>query len=249
MRTPLCLLAILSVAACSGGGGSSTTSSSGGTAAANGAVGVNFETFAGIAAAEGAAADTVDFVAARDALDASTADLLNGKPLSEIHNTAFNEIPVRGSATYDGLIGIEAGDDLELAAGIEINATFRTRSLSAEQTTQFHGVEDGALVAYDGELDFTRGSIGIPDAQNDVQFDVDGALVNGDTTVGVAGQISGKLIGTPVVAISGRTETADPTGDGLNEEGLALTINDEAVTGAVEFITTLRPEAPVAATE
>jgi len=165
MRTPLCLLAILSVAACSGGGGSSTTSSSGGTAAANGAVGVNFETFAGIAAAEGAAADTVDFVAARDALDANTADLLNGKPLSEIHNTAFNEIPVRGSATYDGLIGIEAGDDLELAAGIEINATFRTRSLSAD------------------------------------------------------------------------------------EEGLALTINDEAVTGAVEFITTLRPEAPVAATE
>jgi len=202
MRISLSILAVLAMSACSNG-----SSSSSGIATA-GDSGLSFAGFTNlnevVATEDGAA-----FIAASEALNTAASDI-DGRTLESFNFTRFDTVPTAGTASYSGMMNVNAGEDANLAAGLGLDVNFATNVIDAEQTTQFYANDDGTLIAYDGELaleGLLRERENSP--ANRVTLDVDGTLIGDGNTIVVNGEVLGKLVGTPVVGISANTSIAD----------------------------------------
>lgn len=237
MRISLSILALLAAAACS-----SSSSTGGGTAGegdggtlANGDSGL---TFADLAAATATAGnvDAIAFAAAVDNLVADVADV-DGRPLDDYNFTAFVSVPDTGTATYSGLINVNAGPTANLSAGLSLDADFAAASLTAEQTTAFYGINAGTLEAYTGDLAFSNGVIGARGVENAARLDIAGTLTGGANVVTVDGEIFGRLVGTPIVGISANTTVEEAAARTNPDRALDITLNGTAVTeGSAGFV-------------
>lgn len=237
MRISLSIIALLAAAACSSSG-----STGGGTAGegeqgtvANGDSGLTFTALdAGVAPAGNAAATA--FAAQVDSFVEDVADV-NGRPLDDYNFTAFVSVPTTGTATYSGLINVNAGATANLTAGLSLDADFVTKKLTADQTTDFYANTGGTLEAYAGELAFSNGVIGARGVDNAARLDIAGTLTGATNTVVVDGEIFGKLVGTPVVGISANTTVAEAAAFSNAERAMNITLNGSAVTnGSAGFV-------------
>lgn len=233
MRTSLSVIALITLAACSGG-----PSSGDGTAGVGdnrgGDSGLVFD---GIAAAS-AGADTASqaFAARVDAFQADVASV-DDRPLADYSFTAFTGIPDTGSATYSGLINVNAGPSADLTAGLDIVANFGNSRLTATQTSGFFANDGGTLVPYAGTLSYSNGTIGARGTPNNARLDIAGTLSGDGNTVTVDGEILGKLVGTPVVGISANTTVADAAALSNPDRAMSITLNGSAVTdGSAGFV-------------
>lgn len=236
MYKTLYFISILTLAACSNGG-----SSSGGGTAGAGEVGANgdsdlvFEDIAS-AAASGSDADAVAFASTLATFQADVQDV-DGRPLDDYNFTAFVEVPETGSASYSGLINVNAGAAANLSAGLDIDVNFATEVLTAEQTSDFYANSGGALVGYDGTLTFTNGKINARGVDNSARLDIAGTLTGDGNTVAVDGEIFGKLVGTPVVGLSANTTVAEAAAHNNAEREMTITLNGDTVTnGSAGFV-------------
>lgn len=249
MRIGLSILALLAVAACS-----SNSSTGGGTAGVdesapgNGDSGLTFESVAA-AAATASDADAVAFAQVVDVFQTDVGDV-NGRSLDDYSFTAFTSVPTSGTASYSGLINVNAGAAANLSAGLDLDADFGAGTLTADQTTDFYANAGGTLQAYDGELTFSNGAVGLrgtDDDGNDIlgargvanaaRLDIAGTLTGGGNTVVVDGEIFGKLVGTPVVGISANTTVAEAAARSNPDRAMNITLNGTAVTdGSAGFV-------------
>ena len=237
MRITFSIIALLAAAACSGSG-----STGGGTAGegqqgniANGDSDLTFTALATATAPTGDA-NAIAFAAEVDSLVADVADVA-GKPLDDYNFTAFVSVPTTGTASYSGLINVNAGPTANLSAGLTLDADFAAKSLTADQTTDFYANTGGTLEAYAGELAFSNGIIGARGVDNAARLDIAGTLTGASNTVIVDGEIFGKLVGTPIVGISANTTVAEAAARAAADRAMNITLNGTAVTdGSAGFV-------------
>lgn len=235
MRTSLSILAMLAVAACSGGGSSGSGTAGVGSSTTNGDSDLVFADIAG-ASANAADADATAFAATLDTFEADVADV-DGRPLDDYNFTKFSDVPTTGTASYSGLINVNAGASANLSAGLEVDVNFVTDALTAEQTTDFYANSNGTLVGYDGALTFENGKIQARGVDNSARLDIAGTLTGDGNTVAVDGEIFGKLVGTPIVGISANTTVAEAAALGVEEREMNITLNGAPVTdGSAGFV-------------
>lgn len=235
MRTSFSILAVLAVAACSGGGSSGGGTAGAGGSTTNGDSDLVFTDIAG-ASANAADADATTFAATLDTFEADVASV-DGRPLDDYNFTKFSDVPTTGTASYSGLINVNAGASANLSAGLEIDVDFATDALAAEQTSDFYANNSGTLVGYDGALTFANGKIQARGVDNSARLDIAGTLTGGGNTVIVDGEIFGKLVGTPIVGISANTTVAEAAALGVEEREMNITLNGDAVTdGSAGFV-------------
>lgn len=256
MRTSLSIIAVLALTACSNGSSSSDGVAAGGDANnANGDFGLTFTDFAAVTD-PAPTEDSAAFLTASGALNTAVADI-DGRTLESFNFTRFDAVPTTGSASYSGMMNVNAGEDANVAAGLGLDVNFATNAVAAEQTTQFYANSDGNLVAYEGELTlggFLRARN--PAENNNVRLDVEGTLIGDGNTIVVDGEVLGKTVGTPIVGISANTTVADAIENATNrnEDGdvvsinterlLDITLNGETVTdGSVGFVVVADPVA------
>lgn len=233
MRSLVSVLALFVAAACSGG-----SSSDGGTAGAGGSApgdsGLRFDAIA--AATPGTDMASQGFAATVDAFQADVA-AVDDRPLADYNFTAFSGIPSSSSASYSGLINVNAGATANLAAGLDIVANFGNETLTATQTSAFYANSGGTLVPYAGTLAYSNGTIGARGTPNNVRLDIAGSLTGAGNTVVVDGEILGKLVGTPIVGISANTSVAEAAALSNPDRAMSITLNGTAVPdGSAGFV-------------
>jgi hypothetical protein len=144
-----------------------------------------------------------------------------------VFNTAFlapdNAIPTSGTATFSGFANVniaQTGAPLVLTGPATVQIDFGTQNLTGS-ATGFSGVEGSTIAAYAGTVTFLNGRIGrdqsppTPQQPNDIRLDYSGVLTGDGNIVGLAGNASGKLKGSPIrglVAESAAGETVTLNG-------------------------------------
>jgi len=115
---------------------------------------------------------------------------------------ASSEIPLAGTATYDGYIGGQLGDD-SLTATLSVAVNFGTSTLTATAEQFILGTDDVLTGSLTGAEDINRdGSSPLPQ----IAFTISGDLDGESSALGLDGDFLVQTGNTEIVAIGGKVD-------------------------------------------